>query len=93
MVFLVKCNWERVGLSFCHVHYQCLIIHNEVEMSSHFWVLTAVLFLFSAVDIGNGSVCWDGERFSLVFFDINAEFSVGVCVWKGNSLTFVILSN
>ena len=49
------------------------------------------------VQMGNGSVCWDGERFSLVFFDITmTRFSVCVCVsmcvWKGNSLTFVILS-
>ena len=45
-----------------------------------------------SVQMGNGSVCWDGERFSLVFFDMTMQSSLLGCVWKGKSLTFVILS-
>ena len=65
-------------------------------MSSHFWVLPALLFLFSAVDIGNGSVCWDGERFSLVLFDVTMQSSLLIwgtvqsCLFRGNNAEFSV---
>ena len=39
----------------------CLFRRNNAEFS---------------VQMGNGSVCWDGERFSLVFFDVTMQSSL-----------------
>ena len=39
----------------------CLFLCNNAELS---------------VQMGNGSVCWDGERFSRVFFDVTMQSSL-----------------
>ena len=49
---------------------------------------------FSA-QMGNGSVCWDVERFSFVFFDVTTSSSLfrwetvqSVGMWNGSVLSF-----
>ena len=45
-----------------------------------------------SVQMGNGSVCWDGERFSLVFFDVTMQSSllrwgtVQFCLFRCNNV-------
>ena len=49
-----------------------------------------------AVQMGNGSVCWDGERFSLVFFDVTMQSSLLIwgtvqsCLFRGNNAEFSV---
>ena len=46
--------------------------------------------------MGNGSVCWDGERFSLVFFDVTMQSSLLIratvqsCLFRGNNAEFTV---
>ena len=47
--------------------------------------------------MGNGSVCWDGERFSLVFFDVTMQSSllirgtVQACLFQANNAEFSVI--
>ena len=48
-----------------------------------------------SVQMGNGSVCWDVERFSFVFFDVTTSSSLfrwetvqSVGMWNGSVLSF-----
>ena len=49
-----------------------------------------------SVQMGNGSVCWDGERFSLVFFDVTMQSSLLIratvqsCLFRGNNADFSV---
>ena len=49
-----------------------------------------------SVQMGNGSVCWDGERFSLVFFDVTMQSSLLIwgtvqsCLFRGNNAEFSV---
>ena len=48
-----------------------------------------------SVQMGNGSVCWDVERFSFVFFDVTTSSSLfrwetvqSIGMWNGSVLSF-----